>query len=330
MTAIKKSITKDKLHPNNRHNRGYDFAKLTKSLPALETYLIQSHNKQTIDFSDPSAVIALNTALLKADYRIDFWDLPSGYLCPPIPGRVDYIHYLADLLTLTNANKPVIGKKVQALDIGTGASCIYPILGQRCYQWRFLASDIDLVSVATAKQIIIANKGLANKVSVIHQPNPKAFFSGILALHKIDITLCNPPFHASLEQAAQANHRKNTNLNKHKNLSKRTGQSKDLNFGGQKAELYCEGGEINFIQSMIIESKDFAEQVLYFTCLVSKKQNLPNIRQALKEVKAEDVQVFEMAQGQKTSRFIAWTFKNKKQRLEWCQQRFNDELPTAF
>ncbi len=329
MPPIQKNIMKDNLHPNNLHNRHYDFVKLTKSLPELEQYLIQIHHQQTIDFANPSAVLALNKALLKAYYRIDYWNLPSGYLCPPIPGRADYIHYLADLLKIANNNQPVSGSKVTALDIGTGASCIYPILGQRCYQWRFLASDIDPVSVATAQQILKSNKGLVNKIAVFLQPNANAFFSGILDQHKVDITLCNPPFHASLKQAGEANLRKNINLNKNKKSPINKQLPSKLNFGGQKAELFCQGGEINFIQSMILESKNFAEQVLYFTCLVSKKKNLPNIIQCLNKVKAEDIKVFEMAQGQKISRFIAWSFKNERHRRQWCQQRLNNQQDDA-
>ena len=58
----------------------------------------------------------LNRALLKADYGIDFWDIPPNYLCPPIPGRVDYIHHLADLLARSNNNEIPRGPQIKALD----------------------------------------------------------------------------------------------------------------------------------------------------------------------------------------------------------------------
>ena len=101
----------------------------------------------------------LNRALLANYYGVKFWDIPEGYLCPPIPGRADYIHYIADLLAQTthvNAdNTPLAGKEIHALDIGTGASAIYPIVGNsgESYGWRFTASDIDPISVNTAASI---------------------------------------------------------------------------------------------------------------------------------------------------------------------------------
>jgi 23S rRNA (adenine1618-N6)-methyltransferase len=44
--------------------------------------------------------------------------------------------------------------------------------------------------------------------------------------------------------------------------------------------------------------------------LVSKQENLPFLYQALKKVKAIDVKTIAMAQGQKTSRLLAWRFEN--------------------
>ena len=133
------------MHNNNRHKAGYDFTALKKAHPALARFIIKNkfNHQATIDFSDSKAVKALNLALLKSDYQLEYWDIPEGYLCPPIPGRVDYIHHLNDLLSATPAKLLENKKHISLLDIGTGASCIYPILGQRTYGWQFVASDID-------------------------------------------------------------------------------------------------------------------------------------------------------------------------------------------
>ena len=91
------------MHPRNKHVGRYDFEALTKSVPDLAAFVtLNPLKEQTIDFSNPEAVKALNRALLKTFYGVNRWDIPPGYLCPPVPGRADYIHYTADLLSSTN------------------------------------------------------------------------------------------------------------------------------------------------------------------------------------------------------------------------------------
>lgn len=292
------------LHPRNKHCQGYHFTQLVKAHPALTPFIIKNpYNQQnTIDFSNPDAVKALNVALLKQYYDIEQWDFPQGYLCPPIPGRVDYIHYLKDLLTDT---KLKLDSKVSVLDIGTGASCIYPILGAREYGWHFVASDIDPISIKAASTNVKANKNIAKYINCRLQNNSKSIFQNIIKKGEFyHLTMCNPPFHKSLADASTGTSRKWQNLNK---LNK--GNNKDsLNFGGQKAELWCQGGELAFIGQMIKESKRYREQVLWFTCLVSKKDHLSKLKLSLKKAKVSKVKVIKMAQGQKISRFIAWNF----------------------
>ncbi|OUS33966.1 23S rRNA (adenine(1618)-N(6))-methyltransferase ['Osedax' symbiont bacterium Rs2_46_30_T18] len=324
---------KTNLHPLNLHNKRYDFPALIEAHPDLKQYLVITHNQHTIDFGDANAVKSLNCALLKKYYRIDYWDIPKNFLCPPIPGRVDYIHYLAQLLEENCIAGKMSAAKVQVLDIGTGASCIYPILGQRVYNWRFVASDIDAVSVASSKQIISANKGLSSKIKVLLQPDSNAFFTNIIQPGQhFELTICNPPFHRSLQEALAGNARKRENLQKkprQKAHPENPGKSDvaTLNFGGQKAELYCRGGELNFIKNMITESKNFREQVLFFSTLVSKKEHLSEIKLALKKAKVEEFQVIKMSQGQKISRFITWSFLNKSRQQTWYKQRL---LPEAL
>ena len=297
--------TKTQLHPRNQHREGYDFKRLVADSPELEAFTTRNPAGQaTIDFQDVLAVRMLNRALLKTHYDIDFWDIPANYLCPPIPGRVDYIHYLADLLAGSNNQEIPRGPNVKALDIGTGASLVYPLIGQSEYGWHFTGVDIDAGALKSAQQICKLNK---LKITLKRQDKPENVFRGVIepqdAFH---ITLCNPPFHGSLEQANKGTQRKWRNLGK--------GASKKLNFGGQNAELWCPGGEIKFIARMIEQSMEFANQCLWFSSLVSKKDNLQPLYKILRQAKVAEFKVVEMAQGQKTSRFIAWTFVKKNQR----------------
>lgn len=97
---------KPTLHPRNRHQGRYDFPSLIKAHPDLARFTITNpHGKPSIDFANPEAVRVFNRALLKAQYGIQHWDIPADYLCPPIPGRADYIHVAADLLATDNAGK---------------------------------------------------------------------------------------------------------------------------------------------------------------------------------------------------------------------------------
>ena len=304
--------TKQKLHPRNRHNKNYDFRRLGAISPSLKPFIVANKTGQpSINFANSEATKALNSAILKADYDIENWTIPAGFLCPPIPGRVDYLHYIADLLATTHPREKK-GKCITGLDIGTGASCIYPLLGQREYGWQFIASDIDPVSIRSSQRIIDNNERLDAAICLRLQPDNRHVFQNVIAPEdSIDFTMCNPPFHGSLAQANQSNARKRRNLGTNKK-----GDSK-LNFGGQKSELWCKGGERAFVRTMINESKHFAHQVLWFTCLVSNRDNLRPLKKALHEVDANEVQVVGMAQGQKVSRFIAWTFFTPEQRISW-------------
>lgn len=302
------------LHPRNRHQGRYDFAALIAVEPRLKAFMIiNPYGKPSIDFANPAAVRVFNAALLKQLYGIKDWQIPEGYLCPPVPGRADYIHGLADLLA-TDA-KGVIPRGVgfTVLDVGTGANCIYPLLGQHDYGWRFIACDIDAQALANARQTLQAN-ALEKVIDLRLQPDKVAFFKGVLrADERIVCTLCNPPFHSSAAEASNGSERK------WRNLGKQDPQRKlpALNFGGKSNELWCKGGELTFVRNMIKESKDYAEQVLWFTTLVSKSAHIRLLQRVLKQVGAVDVQVCSMAQGQKQSRFLAWTFHTVEQRQAW-------------
>ena len=311
---MNRAVNKQALHPNNPHKGRYDFDKLVADCPMLESYLQNNPvGDRTIDFSDSEAVKCLNKALLAHFYQVKFWQVPAGYLCPPIPGRADYIHYLAALLK-DNGIDP--HHNVTALDIGTGANCIYPIIGSQSYGWRFVGTDINPVSIQLAKTIVSSNTNLTSKIKLIHQPNAEDIFTSIIKPEQyFTVTMCNPPFHACAEQAADANVRKVNNLARHKGRQKHhhqkaaveSGQA-ELNFGGQNAELWCDGGELAFITTMIKQSTQYAKQVGWFTTLVSKKSHLNSLKLILANTQAKQVEVIRMSQGQKISHMLAWKF----------------------
>lgn len=288
-------VRKAGLHPSNRFNTRYDFPQLVAGSPALGAFVKpNAHGDDSIDYADPLAVKALNSALLKSAYGVDHWDIPPGALCPPIPGRSDYIHHLADLIALRR------GAEVRVLDIGTGASCIYPLIGASEYGWSFVGAEIDPASWRWARKLVAANPGVAGLIECRLQKQAQQCFRGIIGKgERFELTMCNPPFHASAAEAAAGTQRKLRNLG-----AKSTG----LNFGGKSNELWCEGGELGFIRRMIEESVEFAGQCGWFTTLVSKSENLGPLEKTLRKAKAAEVRIIEMAQGQKKSRVLAWRF----------------------
>lgn len=298
--------SKKKLHPRNVNRKRYDLEHLSRSYPPLKEHIyINQYEDKTIDFFDPKAVTTLNKALLKTYYQIDNYDLPQKYLCPPIPGRADYIHHVADLLVASghfdlDSNS---GSQIKCLDIGTGANCIYPILGARIYDWNFVASDINKEAINYAKEIAESNPILNHKIEFRHQPDSNSYFNGIIRKgEKYDLSICNPPFHASAEEAKKAALRKLRNL-KQKNI-----KTPNLNFGGISEELWYPGGEKQFLINMIKESKGHSEDCRYFTSLVSKESNLPAINKALINTQVKSSKIIQMGQGNKQSRIVVWSF----------------------
>lgn len=306
------------LHPRNRHQGRYDFDQLITDSPALAGFVAANPaGEPSINFANPAAVRALNRALLKTFYGIAHWDIPGNYLCPPIPGRADYIHRLADLLAQSNDGIIPQGPSVCALDIGMGANAIYPLIGQAEYGWRFLGSDIDPIALASARDIIQSNAGLIDMIQTRRQKSRSHIFKGLLhADERFDLSLCNPPFHASAYEAESSSQRKWRGLGKQSLRHK----APVLNFGGQNTELWCEGGEAQFIRSMVEESTEVYKQIFWFSTLVSKESNLPVVLRSLKKVGALDVRTVEMAQGQKKSRFVAWTFLNAAAQRAWRER----------
>ena len=226
------------MHKNNKHKKGYNFKELIQAHSALEPFVFVNdyNSNETIDFANPEAVKALNVALLKSFYNIDYWKFPDAHLCPPIPGRVEYIHHLNDLL------KPYkLKDNIRVLDVGIGATCIYPLLGHSEYNWSFVGTDIDPKSLANA-QMIIDKNGLSKVVELRLQTEKSLIFKGIIEpTDCFALSMCNPPFYRSEQEALEAAQRKMKGLGN---------ASPIRNFSGTANELWFEGGEKAFLHNV--------------------------------------------------------------------------------
>ena len=313
--SLSMAVEKKELHSRNRHRGRYDFNQLIRTLPELRAHVRKNeYGDESIDFADPEAVKSLNCAILKEFYGICGWDIPKDYLCPPIPGRADYIHQVADLLADGAGGEVPRGPSIRVLDIGIGANAVYPIIGQHEYGWSFVGTETDRVALASVEKILSANPELAKATELRVQKISTDILTGIIFPgEKFDLVICNPPFHASLEESQAGSRRKWQNLGKGPPPKKGPIRVKEaapvLNFGGHGGELWCVGGEVGFITRMITESVKFKDQVKWFTSLVSREIHLPVLYENLERAKVVDGWTMDMAQGQKKSRILTWSFQ---------------------
>lgn len=307
---------KEGLHERNKHRFLYDFPALIADFPDLQNFVsVNKYGNESVDFADPNAVKALNKALLKHHYQIENWDIPTDYLCPPIPGRAEYLHYIADILAEDNKGVIPKGAQIRVLDVGVGANCIYPIIGHQEYGWSFVGSETDPIALASAKNIIAQNAALKDAVECRLQTTKNAILKNVIGeKERFDVVMSNPPFHASMEEATKGTERKL------RNLGKQVEGKPILNFGGQSTELWCKGGEIAFITNMIFESVHFKKQCFWFSTLVSKYDNLERIYDTLERVNAVEGTTIMLKIGNKISRIVFWTFLSKKEQAEWRKQ----------
>lgn len=291
------------LHPNNKHHLGYNFQDLCATLPSLKPFVFTNEFSTTIDFSNPEAVKCLNKALLLKHYNIKHWEFPDENLCPPIPGRVEYIHHLNDLL-----EQSLIKNEISVLDIGTGATCIYPLLGNSEYNWDFLGTDIDKQSLENSQKIIDTNN-LASRITLFHQSDENNIITEeVFNGNKFSASMCNPPFYRSQYEAIEENSRKLKGLGI---------ETTARNFSGLQNELWYKGGEKAFLHNYLYQSSLFKNQCFWYTSLVSKKDNITGMVDSLTKLGATEIKNIPLQFGNKISRIIAWTFLSLEEQDEW-------------
>ena len=318
-TPEKSSQEKTRLHSRNKNRDRYDFSALTELNSELRQHIRPNkYGGKSINFSNPVAVRELNKSLLNQYYGIKNWEFPDDNLCPPIPGRADYIHHIADLLAENNLGNIPKGYKVTCLDIGMGASCIYPLIGAVEYGWKFIASDIDEKSIKSAKKIINSNSLIKDNIECRLQKNKNLIFKNIINENeKIDLIICNPPFHSSKEEAQKST------LRKLRNLSDKKLKKTHVNFAGVNNEIIFEGGEIKFIENIINESKKYSKNCYWFSTLVSKQTNLKRTYKLIDKTGAYFIKTIPMGTGNKSTRIVAWTFLSKDEQIKWREERWN-------
>ncbi|KAI9365867.1 hypothetical protein BD770DRAFT_423739 [Pilaira anomala] len=276
------------MHPRSVFNERPDFGQLAERYDSFKPFIIKGKGDRVhIDFKDPEAVKELNVCLMKEYFDITM-DFPIDSLCPPVPNRLNYILWLQDLMNDTVTTTNIIG-----IDIGVGASCIYPLLGcANNPNWRFLATDVDSRSIKYAIENVERNN-LQDRIIIRYNPDPNKIFI-LDDTTDYDFCMCNPPFYSSQEEIEQGL------LNKE--LEPSTVCQGSIN------EMITEGGELGFISRMIKESVGLGRRIRWYTSLVGLKKTIQPLVRLLKESGISNYVVTTFIQGDTTRWGIAWSF----------------------
>ncbi|KAL6848348.1 hypothetical protein ACP4OV_021642 [Aristida adscensionis] len=307
------------IHPRNRYAAAApDFAALAELYPSFRPFVsVSARGRAAIDFTDFAANRELTRVLLLHDHGVNWW-IPDGQLCPTVPNRSNYIHWIEDLLS-SDLIPPISSSsgRVRGFDIGTGANCIYPLLGASLLGWSFVGSDVTDVALEWAKKNVDSNPHLAELIEIrdvisvsfssgseknsreaasdktlepvddLSRSKPPILVGVVKESESFDFCMCNPPFFESIEEA---------------------GLNPKTSFGGTTEEMVCPGGELAFITQIIEDSVSLKNSFRWFTSMVGRKANLKSLISKVREVGATVVKTTEFVQGQTARWGLAWSF----------------------
>lgn len=332
-------------HPRNKYSENPpDFAHLASLYPSFKPFVFFSRDgRPRIDWTDFNATRELTRVLLLHDHRLNWW-IPDGQLCPTVPNRSNYIHWIEDLLSSDIIVKPTSngGDKVRGFDIGTGANCIYPLLGASLLGWSFVGSDVTDVALEWAEKNVRDNPHISELIEIRKVENGKETLplEGshnemlVSTSSKIDLTE-NMGRETALSPSSSLN-----SSNLHPNANKRycgppillgvvregeefdfcmcnppffetmeeAGLNPKTSCGGTPMEMICPGGEKAFITRIIEDSVTLKHTFRWYTSMVGRKFNLKILTSKLWEVGATVVKTTEFVQGQTCRWGLAWSF----------------------
>ncbi|XP_040279431.1 RNA N6-adenosine-methyltransferase METTL16 [Bufo bufo] len=300
------------MHPRNRYkDKPPDFAFLASKYPEFKQHVdVGLSGKVGLNFKDPGAVRALTCTLLKEDFGLTI-DIPLERLIPTVPLRLNYIHWVEDLINFHDSDKTTVRR---GIDIGTGASCIYPLLGATLNGWYFLATEVDDICYNYAKKNVEQNH-LADLIKVVKVPQKTLLMDALKEESGIiyDFCMCNPPFFANQMEAQGVNSR-----------NPRRPPPSSVNTGGI-TEIMAEGGELEFVKRIIHDSLQLKKRLRWYSCMLGKKCSLAPLKEELRIQGVPKVAHTEFYQGRTMRWALAWSFyddvtipnpPSKKRKLE--------------
>ncbi|VDN89288.1 unnamed protein product [Brugia pahangi] len=344
----------EKMHPRNPYkDKPPDFSLLADKFVEFRSHCyIGSNGKLKMNFRDTNAVRILARTLLLSDFGLDV-DIPTDCLAPRIPQRLNYILVIDDLLKTNGIAEDVVG-----IDIGTGASCVYALLGAKQFGWRFLATDADPFAIEIANRNVQKN-GMSERIEVVRVPagcmiKVVVLFSLIFCIeiaHDLKVGLFRMLFvliQKSNSHSACAILRFMNMMSLKRHKFRYLGNNVLINVGSESNctdrpaphsatvarsnELAVTGGEVAFVSRLIEDSFVLQNTVKLYTSMVGKKSSLVELRKKLGRCLNVRSTVTTLYQG-KTHRWVlAWTFEAriKLDKLAKCSPPLELYLPQVL
>uniref|UniRef100_A0A8C4NBI2 RNA N(6)-adenosine-methyltransferase METTL16 n=1 Tax=Eptatretus burgeri TaxID=7764 RepID=A0A8C4NBI2_EPTBU len=318
------------MHPRNRYrDKPPDFSFLASKYPDFSQYIhVDLAGNVKLNFKDPEAVRALTCTLLKEDFGLTV-EIPLQRLIPTIPLRLNYIHWVEDLMETMGikAQGPGSHAFIRGIDIGTGTSCIYPLLGATMNGWHFLATEVDDVCYSHACCNVERNR-LQDLIQVVKVPEKTLLLEALKENPSVmyDFCMCNPPFFATAEEAKGA-----------KSRSAHRPPPSSVNTGGN-TEILAEGGELEFVRRIIQDSLHLMKRLRWYTCMLGKKCSLAPLKEELRRCGVPRVTSTVFCQGRTSRWALAWTFYTdvsipspppKRRKMEKLKRPFTISLPST-
>ena len=271
-----------------------DFLTLIKEFPELKKYILKQNEDNEeefqFDWSNNELSLLMDKSILNYYFNIKYYDIPKGFLIPPIPSRINYINLINSIITKLINDIDI--KNIIGIDIGTGANIIYPILGYSIYKWKFICTEINKEAYNNAK-LILQKNNLENNINIIKQNNKDNIFISILNReNKYIFSMCNPPYY-NYENEIKLEDKKRDN---------------EYNFD----EIYYKNGEYGFFQRYFEESICYKNNVFLYTILIGKKINAENIYDKLSSYN-DIIKIYNMQKiltGNNVRYIIYWSFFN--------------------
>lgn len=280
-------------NPRNKYSDNPpDFASLASLYPSFKPFVSfssASSSRPRIDWTDYNATRELTRVLLLHDHSLTWW-IPDGQLCPTVPNRSNYIHWINDLLSSSHIlPTPSSSSIVKGFDIGTGANCIYPLLGASLFGWSFVGSDVTDVALEWAEKNVRSNPHVSDLIEIrdSREEEEEVLVGVVKDSETFDFCMCNPPFFETFEEA---------------------GLNPKTSCGGTRAEMVCDGGEQAFVTRIIQDSAVLKQRFKWYTSMLGKKANLKLLISKLWGVGVTVVKTTEFVQGQTSRWGLAWSF----------------------
>lgn len=296
------------MHPRNIYNKQIDFNELSKNYPEFSKIAkVDLNGKIKLDFSDLETKFVLTKCCLMKDFLLDV-DLPKNRLCPTLPLRLNYIHFIEDILEHCG-----IKENISGVDIGTGASSIYCLLTARLHKdWKMFGLEIDQENIKSST-VNVAKNQLNDSIKIINQDGSDKIFQKLFEFDGSQKTfcLCNPPFYSDAEEMTE--------------IKNRTGKRPKIQLEQPSHETITEGGELAFVTKILDESSQIGDKIKIYTTMFGCKRNFEKFLSLLNNKKIENFTTTRFVQGKVNRWALAWSFSEDLKKFKDHLQKSSEK-----